>query len=121
MPQLLKPDMPAVLERTNLDNSTEAFLLPIYEAGSNAIHSILEKYGQAHVARDGQLRFEFIISGRLDESEVSITDNGSGLDSHNYQEFLRPFTGNKLRRGGKGFGRFIAFKVFDSVTYLSLS
>ncbi|TBD87993.1 ATP-binding protein [Rhizobium ruizarguesonis] len=33
--------------------------------------------------------------------------------------FLTPLTGKKLERGGKGFGRFITFKVFGEVFYSS--
>lgn len=33
--------------------------------------------------------------------------------------FLTPLTGNKYERGGKGFGRFIAFKIFKEVFYSS--
>lgn len=32
---------------------------------------------------------------------------------------MTPLTGNKFERGGKGFGRFIAFKLFDKVFYSS--
>ncbi|QQS14644.1 MAG: hypothetical protein IPK81_11070 [Rhodospirillales bacterium] len=45
MAHLLKPDMPAVLERTHLTGSFDTFLLPVYEAGSNAIHALLDKLG----------------------------------------------------------------------------
>jgi hypothetical protein len=37
----------------------------------------------------------------------------------NYVAFRTPFAGRKLTRGGKGFGRFVAFKVFDEVAYYS--
>jgi hypothetical protein len=43
MAQLLKPDMAAVLERTHLAAHFDAFLLPVYEAGSNAIHALLDR------------------------------------------------------------------------------
>ncbi|NRB15108.1 MAG: ATP-binding protein [Rhizobiales bacterium] len=33
--------------------------------------------------------------------------------------FLTPLTGNKYERGGKGFGRFMSFKVFHQVFYSS--
>lgn len=86
----------------------------MYEAISNAFHSIedrweddLEEKGRLDVAFDDQTR------------EVMVTDNGSGFDEANLSAFLTPLTGNKYERGGKGFGRFMAFKVYSRVFYSS--
>jgi hypothetical protein len=97
--QLLKPDMPAVLERTHLAAHFDAFLLPVYEAGSNAIHSLLDRYGATNVAQAGKLVFSFSIGTTAEEYSVTISDNGDGLNAKNYAAFPTPFTGNKLRRG----------------------
>jgi hypothetical protein len=121
MVQLLKPDMRAVLDRTNLATNFDAMLLPIFEAGSNSIHSLIDKFGGGNIASEGKLVFSFSIGTTPSEFTVTISDNGNGLDETNYPAFLTPFTGHKLRRGGKGFGRFIAFKVFEEVTYFSKS
>ena len=91
----------------------------VAEAGSNAIHALLEKFGATSVAIEGKLTFAFSIGTRPDEFAVTVSDNANGLDDRNYLAFLTPFTGNKLKRGGKGFGRFVAFKVFDEVSYYS--
>ncbi|AUJ65668.1 ATPase (plasmid) [Aestuarium zhoushanense] len=48
-----------------------------------------------------------------------MKDNGSGFDEANLSAFLTPLTGNKYERGGKGFGRFMAFKVYSQVFYSS--
>lgn len=120
MAQLRKPDMPAVLERTHLANSFDAFMLPTYEAGSNSIHSLIERFG-ATVAAQGKLTFDFSFGAKPEEFAVTVSDNGEGLDKDNYSAFLTPFTGHKLRKSGKGFGRFIAFKVFEDVAYHSKS
>jgi hypothetical protein len=86
----------------------------MYEAISNAFHSIedrwendLEDKGRLDVTFDDQAR------------EVTIKDNGSGFDEANLSAFLTPLTGNKYERGGKGFGRFMAFKVYSRVFYSS--
>jgi hypothetical protein len=113
--------MPAVLERTHLAGNFDAFMLPIYEAGSNSIHALLDRFGGSKIATDGKLVFSLSIGTSPQEFSVTISDNGSGLDEANYTAFCTPFTGHKLRRGGKGFGRFIAFKVFDEVSYHSKS
>lgn len=51
--------------------------------------------------------------------EVTVADNGNGFDRGNLSAFLTPLTGNKYERGGKGFGRFMAFKVYSRVSYSS--
>jgi len=119
MGQLNKPDMPAVLERTHLAVTFDSFLLPIYEAGSNAIHSLLDRFTATNIAAEGKLSFSFSFGPSPDKFSVTISDNGEGLNRENYNAFCTPFTGHKLKRGGKGFGRFVAFKVFDEVTYSS--
>ncbi len=119
MAQLLKPDMPAVLERMHLARNFDAFLLPVYESGSNAIHALLDRFGGSKIATEGKLTFAFSIGTTADEFSVTISDNARGLDEANYLAFRTPFTGHKLKRGGKGFGRFVAFKVFDEIVYYS--
>lgn len=106
--------MAAEVKRAALPDGLHGFLFPMYEAISNALHSIedrwdddLEEKGRLDVAFDDQAR------------EVTVTDNGSGFDDANLSAFLTPLTGNKYERGGKGFGRFMAFKVYSRVFYSS--
>lgn len=119
MPELKKPDMPAVLERTNLAKHFGGFLLPAFEAISNSIHSIVDRYGESKLASQGKIRIKVRDSRTHDKFVMEIADNGAGLDEDNYDAFQTPFTGNKLRKNGKGFGRFIAFKVFENIWYYS--
>ena len=94
-------DLTAEVKRATLPDGLQGFLFPMYEAISNALHSIedrwendLEDKGRLDVTFDDQAR------------EVTIKDNGSGFDEANLSAFLTPLTGNKYERGGKGFGRF---------------
>ena len=113
--------MSAVLERTQLSTSFDSFFLPIYEAGSNSIHSLLDKFTANSISENGKLLFSFSIGNSPEEFSVTISDNASGLDEVNYRAFRTPFTGHKLKRGGKGFGRFVAFKIFNEICYYSKS
>lgn len=115
---LVKPDMRAVLERTHLAKTTHNLLLPVIEAISNAIHSIEERF-QNKAQRKGVISVHF--TNLLDPAhlEISITDNGVGLTPDNFQSFRTPFSGHKLKKRGRGFGRFVSFKIFDSVRYSS--
>ncbi|MBA4760153.1 ATP-binding protein [Sphingosinicella sp.] len=119
MPELRKPDMAAVLARTNLARHIGGFLLPVFEAVSNSIHSITDKYSTEKSGIDGKITIRVTDTTNISDFKVSVLDNGKGLDSKNFEAFLTPFTGNKLRKNGKGFGRFIAFKVFEAVEYES--
>ena len=92
----------------------ENCLLPIYEAVSNGIYSAQAKWGR-DVSNNGRV----IVEIRTTTFEATISDNGVGLNETNFVHFLTPFTGFRLRKGGKGFGRFIAFKVFDDIAYTS--
>jgi hypothetical protein len=114
MDTLKSADMAAVLERTNLKPSEENFLLPIYESVSNAIYSTQDKW-KDDLSTKGKVLLEITTSS----FSALIADNGHGLDEKNYDSFRIPFTSSRLKKGGKGFGRFIAFKVFDTITYSS--
>ncbi|MFC2254560.1 ATP-binding protein [Labrys portucalensis] len=115
---LVKPDMVAVLERTHVSKDLHGFLLPTLEAVSNAMHGIEARFGDN--ARE-QGMIEIVMSSINDPHRlmISITDNGVGLDNGNYISFKTPFSGHKLQQNGRGFGRFIAFKVFDRILYSS--
>ncbi|MCB2062411.1 MAG: sensor histidine kinase [Novosphingobium sp.] len=115
---LIKPDMEAVLERTHIASDLHGFLLPILEAVSNAMHSIEARFEDDAEAR-GEV--EISIANLNDPAKllIGITDNGVGLDEENYRSFKTPFSGLKLKQKGRGFGRFIAFKVFSRILYSS--
>lgn len=107
-------DLATEVKRAVLPDGLQGFLFPMYEAISNAFHSIedrwaddLEENGCIDVTFDDQAR------------QVTVTDNGNGFDYANLSAFLTPLTGNKYERGGKGFGRFMAFKVYSRVFYSS--
>lgn len=117
---LLKPDMLAVLSRTHLQVSVHGFLLPILEAISNAMHAIEEAFGdRASAESDGVINVRFKDWTNPTKIIVSVSDNGAGLTEDNYRSFKTPFSGYKLKQKGRGFGRFIAFKVFSRVIYQS--
>jgi len=115
---LVKPDMVAVLSRTHIGHDLHSFLLPTLEAVSNAMHGI-----EAHFGDDAKTkgRIEIAIANLTDPAKImiSVTDNGIGLNEENYGSFKIPFSGYKLKTKGRGFGRFIAFKVFARIHYSS--
>lgn len=107
-------DLATEVKRAALPDGLHGFLFPIYEAISNALHSIEDRWDDA-LEEKGRLDVVFDDRAR----EVTVVDNGSGFDDANLSAFLTPLTGNKYERGGKGFGRFMAFKVYSRVFYSS--
>lgn len=116
--ELVKPDIQAVLSRTHLAYNLHDFLLPTFEAVSNAMHSIEAKFND-RASQLGMVRIHFIHPNNPSKLRIAITDNGIGLDDDNYKSFKTPFSGYKLKQYGRGFGRFIAFKVFGRSIYWS--
>lgn len=117
--ELIKPDMQAVLSRTHLSNSLQDFLLPVFEAVSNAMHGIEAKFGENEAARRGDIRIHFNRPNEPGHFKITVTDNGVGLNDENFKSFKTPFSGFKLKAHGRGFGRFMAFKVFARAVYWS--
>jgi anti-sigma regulatory factor (Ser/Thr protein kinase) len=115
---LIKPDMPAVLERFHLALNENGFLLPLFEALSNAVDGVDARF-DAFASVKGQIAIRFEHLNDPARFLLSVTDNGVGLDGDNYKSFRTPYSGYKLERRGRGFGRFIAFKVFNRVHYSS--
>ena len=106
-------DLASEVKRATLPGGLQGFLFPLFEAVSNSLHAIEERWTDAAEASG---RIEIEISS---DQSITIADNGTGFDEKNLNAFLTPLTGNKFERGGKGFGRFIAFKLFDEVFYSS--
>jgi hypothetical protein len=99
-------------------------LLPIFEAVVNSLHAIEDskRPGLITVAliRASQETIAESISAPLIGFE--ITDNGVGFNEANYTSFCTADSRLKLKRGGKGIGRFVWLKAFARVdvdsTYL---
>ncbi|MCP9319152.1 sensor histidine kinase [Acetobacter persici] len=113
---LIKPDMRAVLERTHIGKDLHGFLLPVLEAVSNAMHGIDARFGSS-AQKNGNIEIKIDNLNDPKRIFISVTDNGIGLDDKNYEYFKTPFSGHKLKQHGRGFGRFIAFKVFYRILY----
>lgn len=116
--ELTKPDMQAILARTHLSVELDNFLLPVFEAVSNAIHGIEERYG-SNLMGQGRISIAFENTNDPESILITVSDNGIGLNDSNYGHFKTPFSGHKLKQHGRGFGRFIAFKIFNRVEYSS--
>jgi hypothetical protein len=98
---------------------TKDFLVPLYEAISNAIHSIeaSRRAGSIEVQLLREPR-QFEIAATTRDSEIPvtgfvITDDGVGFDEANMESFCEADSTFKAKIGGKGVGRFSWLKFFE--------
>src|ERR1700719_670334 len=89
------------VERLPKPTRTSEALQPLFEAISNSIHSVQEKYGE-NVAKMGRVEVTVVTGRRQAPVNVTVEDNGVGLNDKNYDAFLTTDTDNKIRIGGKG-------------------
>lgn len=116
--ELEKPDMQAVLSRTHLPIDIHNFLLPTFESVSNALHGIEAEF-DGESKRLGNIVIQFSNQNDPSKFKITVVDNGVGLNDENFRSFKTPFSGYKLKHHGRGFGRFIAFKIFARAIYKS--
>jgi len=103
----LESDIVGQVARLPLKPSEANALLPLYEAISNALHAIHDRFGDERIHKDGRIDIEILrLSGDLDAPirGFRISDNGIGLDDDNYRSFRTPFSQHKIKRLLSGSG-----------------
>ncbi len=99
--------------------STTTVYTPIVETVVNAIQAIEaanQQQGRVH------LRVHRVPQGDLDPDgdgsrilDVAISDNGIGFTADNRDSFDTLYSAQKIKEGGKGFGRLTCLRYFDDV------
>jgi len=105
----------------NLPSFKTEALLPVFEAIVNSIHAIEDRKFPS--IEDGRISIEVNRedAGLFGENEIRpvvgfvITDNGIGFNESNFSSFETSDSTYKKERGGKGIGRLLWLKAFDSV------
>src|ERR1700752_4057848 len=119
---MLKVDLAGKIRNTRLPRSKP--LLPMFDAVVNSFQAIEDAPGGVISPKiEVKVERESVLEGTDVEGEVNgftITDNGVGFDDVNLDSFFTSDTQYKVRRGGKGLGRFIWLKAFDYVEIESL-
>ncbi len=108
-------DLKAEVERftKNLKPCLKSFLMPVFEAVNNGLYSYSDKQKK-------HIHIEIDRSNDSFINEIKIIDAGIGLDRVNFEAFRTPYTGHRLKKGGKGIGRFIGHAVFNTIMYNSV-
>lgn len=123
----MKTDLTGRIRNTHLPYSKG--LLPVLEAVVNSIHAIEEKgkitdddYIDITVRRLETLPFTDGRKGRPilgDICDIVIQDSGIGFNDENFSAFQTLDTNHKEHLGGRGIGRLMWLKVFDSARITS--
>ncbi len=102
-------------------------LWPLFEAVVNSIQAIEDSENKtcgkievyAHREETSEIRFDEDPKKKEETLEkfesFTITDNGVGFNTQNYESFQTAYSTHKFTKGCKGIGRFLWLKAFDSV------
>lgn len=92
--------------------SSDNALLPLFEAITNSIHAIQDRYNDDWKK---QGKIDVYILPRKDGKvqDIEIEDNGIGLNYDNFKSFKTSDSPYKIKKGGKGIGRLSWLKAFD--------
>lgn len=111
----MKFDVLGRINNMRLPDGKTAVLYSVYEAVSNSIHAINDRFTEKEAAKEGRVDVEIVVDDSGDISSISVSDNGVGFNSENLESFETSDSRFKYARGGKGVGRFIWIKLFESI------
>lgn len=111
----MKFDVLGRIGNMRLPDGRTAILYSVYEAVSNSIHAINDRFTEAKAAENGLVDVEIDVDDEGDIASISVADNGIGFTPKNLESFETSDSRFKYERGGKGVGRFIWFKMFRTI------
>lgn len=111
----MKFDVIGRINNMRLPDGKTAVLYSVYEAVSNSIHAINDRFSEGEAASKGEVHVDISVDQQDDIDTISITDNGIGFTPENIRSFETSDSRFKYQRGGKGVGRFIWFKMFETI------
>jgi hypothetical protein len=111
----MKFDVLGRINNMRLPDGKTAVLYSVYEAVSNSIHAINDRFTESKAAEHGKIDVDIAIDDEGDISSISIVDNGVGFTPENLSSFETSDSRFKYQRGGKGVGRFIWIKMFETI------
>ncbi|AEP09572.1 ATP-binding protein [Micavibrio aeruginosavorus] len=110
----LKENLGGRIRNLALSPSYDNTIIPLFEAISNSIHSIQERFGAGWIEK-GKIKIQIVRDEEGNPTSFSVEDNGAGLNEENFESFLTYDSSHKIQKGGKGVGRLTWLKVFEKV------
>jgi len=114
----LRPNLVKRIDRLPKPKSVAAAMQPLFEAISNAIHSVQARF-QESASANGKIHITVSTNRNKGNVWATVEDNGLGLDEKNWDAFTETDTGNKISIGGKGVGRLLWLDCFQKVSVVS--
>lgn len=110
----LRPNLVKRIDRLPKPQSVAGAMQPLFEAISNAIHSVQGKYGE-DVTTKGRVEVTIKTDRKKEDVWATVEDNGDGLNDKNWDAFTTTDTDNKITIGGKGVGRLLWLDCFQNI------
>lgn len=114
----LRPNIVKRIDRLPKPKNVTAAMQPLFEAISNAIHSVQNRFPET-VGHDGKIHVTVNTNRNKDQVWATVEDNGLGLDDKNWDAFTETDTDNKISIGGKGVGRLLWLDCFQKISVVS--
>ena len=115
----LRSNLVKRIQRLPKPTNAAGALQPLFEAVSNSIHSVQDRFGDQATSL-GKITVTVHTNRNKDNIWAVVEDNGLGLNSKNWDAFLTTDTDNKIRFGGKGVGRLLWLDCFSSIRVSSI-
>jgi anti-sigma regulatory factor (Ser/Thr protein kinase) len=115
----IKGDLVNRVKRLPKPTSAAEALQPLFEAVSNSIHAIDDRFG-VKANESGEIKISITGLRKPEKLEITVADNGIGLDSQRFEAFCTTDTSFKIARGGKGIGRLLWLDAFEKVSVNSI-
>jgi hypothetical protein len=110
----LRPNLVKRIDRLPKPTNVAAAMQPLFEAISNAIHSVQKRFDES-VSQNGRIHVTVNTGRKKDQVWATVEDNGLGLNEKNWEAFTTTDTDNKIQIGGKGVGRLLWLDCFQKV------
>jgi hypothetical protein len=107
------------MRNMRLPDGRTALLFAVYEAVSNGVHAIEERFGNEQAATSGHISIFVKTDAKKQLNLLSIRDNGVGLNGNRLDSFETSDTLAKASMGGRGVGRLIWVKAFEEINVKS--
>lgn len=108
----LQENLSGRVRNISLAPSPDNALMPLFEAISNAFHSVNERY-EKQWAEKGKIIVTISRDSEKNPDAFVVEDNGRGLNTDNFESFCKCDSEYKLKKGGRGIGRLSWLKIFD--------
>lgn len=93
-------------------------LQPLFEAVSNALHAVEDQFDGKAIEK-GRIYVTVKHLKTPSSTEITVSDNGIGLNGGRFGAFCTTDTDFKFQKGGKGVGRLLWLDAFERINVVS--